>query len=154
MKLLGSPRKAGVSGVDKAPPATHPCHHGAGKQDRATGPALVPWGLSVRGGPGLLQLPESALASPAAAFYRGHFLSRPSPRPAGQSRPTPAKVFAAARKALGPVGTPGVIARPLSPSRLPALHPTSHGVWGERHPLNNGGGRKGAASLGCPEQAP
>lgn len=35
VRLLGSPRKAGVSGVDKAPPATHPCHHGAGKQDRA-----------------------------------------------------------------------------------------------------------------------
>lgn len=55
-------------------------------------------------------------------------MSWPCPLPEGQSRPTAAKAFTAARKALGPVGAQGVIAWPLSPPQLPALHPTSHGV--------------------------
>lgn len=66
-EVAGQPEEGpGASGVGKAPPATHPCHHGAAKQDRAPGPALVPWGLSVRAGrdQGSFSCPRSALASP------------------------------------------------------------------------------------------
>lgn len=107
------------------------------------GPALGPWGLRVRAGTRAPSAAGVCSGLTCGGLFLGPFLVLAFPSPCGAVPTHPCKGLYSRQTALGPVGTQGVIARPLSPSQLPALHPTGHRVGGGRHSLNNEEGGKG-----------